>query len=289
MKETVLALHELFDILPDAAVIVDAKGHIVFANASVQRVLGYDPNELAGQPLSILIPQRFRSLHESQVAQFREIGHSTAMGDRPILQAVRKDEVEISVSISIANIDLNDERFSVALVRDATPVREELDQAIVHAETDALTSIGNRLYLSRHIQTALANNSALGLLFLDLKQFKPFNDRYGHKVGDAVLCLVAKRIKMHIRSADLAARVGGDEFAIVLGGLADKEQLHERARIIIESLCEPFTVLGVHGSIDVNIGGAMSPQDGINEQELLEVADQNMYRAKRAGQRYLTN
>lgn len=92
---------------------------------------------------------------------------------------------------------------------------------------------------------------------------------------------------MHIRSADLASRVGGDEFANLLGGLGDKEQLHERARIISKSLCEPFTVPGVHGSIDVNTGGAMSPRDGSNEQGLLGAADQNMHRAKQAGQRYL--
>ena len=137
MKETVLALHELFDILPDAAIIVDAAGQIVFANVSVWQVLGYEPDELIGQSLGILVPQRFQSLHETQVAQFREAGHSTAMGDRPILQAVHKDGEEIAVSISIANIDLNNERFSVALLRDATPVRDELDQAMINAESDA--------------------------------------------------------------------------------------------------------------------------------------------------------
>lgn len=286
MKETVLALHELFDILPDAAVIVDATGNIVFANSSVRRVLGYDPDELMEQPLGILIPQRFRSLHETQLAQFREVGHSTAMGERPLLQAVRKGGEEIAVSISIANIDLNNERFSVALVRDATPVRDELDQAIVNAESDALTGIANRLCLSRCMQTFLSENRAFGLLFLDLSQFKPFNDRYGHQVGDAVLCLVAKRIKRHVRSGDLAARVGGDEFVVLLDGLKEVGHLQECARTIGESVCEPFRVLEVDGSIEVNIGGALSPQDGRSEQELLAVADSNMYQAKQSGQRY---
>lgn len=286
MKETVLALHELFDILPDAAVIVDVAGKIVFANASAQRVLGYDPDELTGQPLGILIPERFQSLHETQVTQFRETGHSKAMGDRPILQAMRKDGEEIPVSISIANIDLNNERFSVALVRDVTPVSDELDQAIINAELDALTGIGNRLCLSRRMQTVLSENRPIGLLFLDLNQFKPFNDRYGHQVGDAILRLVAKRIKMQIRTGDLAARVGGDEFVVLLDGPTETQQLQEAARSIGESLCKPFSVLGIQGAIDVSIGGVLSPRDGNSEQELLAVADSNMYRAKQSGQRY---
>ena len=286
MKETVLVLHELFDILSDAAVIVDVAGQIVFANASARRVLGYDPNELIGQPLGILIPERFRSLHETQVEEFREAGHSKAMGDRPILQAMRKDGDEIPVSISIANIDLNNERFSVALVRDATPVSDELDQAIFSAESDALTGIGNRLCLSRRMQTALSENRPFGLLFLDLNHFKPFNDRFGHQVGDAVLCLVAKRIRMQIRSGDLAARVGGDEFVVLLDGLTEAQRLQDSAISIGESLCQPFSILGIQGAIDVSIGGALSPRDGAREEELLAVADSNMYRAKQSGERY---
>lgn len=286
MKDTVLALSDLFDILPDATLVVDSAGTIAFASAAVQRVLGYAPHELSGQPLGVLIPERFRALHDRQVVEFQARGHAAAMGDRPVLQAVRSTGVEMPVSISIANLELNGERYSVALVRDATPVRDHLDHAIVQAETDPLTGIGNRLCLSRRIQAALAAQRPFGLLFMDLSQFKPFNDRHGHKVGDAVLRLVADRIRRQIRLEDLAARIGGDEFVVLLDGLADVRRLDERARKIGDSLCQPFAVLGVDGSISVNIGGALSPRDGRDEEALLAVADGNMYRAKRAGRRY---
>ena len=103
----------------------------------------------------------------------------------------------------------------------------------------------------------LAQQQGFGLLYLDLTCFKPFNDQYGHGVGDAVLCLVAKRIKMQIRKADLAAQIGGDGFVTLLGGLDDKRRMDECARTVGESLCAPFNVLGVQGSIEVSIRGAL--------------------------------
>jgi diguanylate cyclase (GGDEF)-like protein/PAS domain S-box-containing protein len=286
MKDTVLALSDLFDILPDAALMVDQAGNIVFANAAVQPVLGYAPEELLNRRLDILLPPRYRATHAKQVADFQSTGHAAAMGDRSLLQALRKSGDELPVSISIANLDLNGERFSVALIRDATPVRDHLDDAISRAETDQLTGIGNRLHLSRHMQAALAQDRPFGLLFLDLSQFKPFNDRFGHQVGDAVLRMVAERLQHVVRSDDLAARIGGDEFVMVLAGLADPQLLRQRAESVAETLCRPFNVLNVRGTISVNIGGALSPRDGSTEAELLAHADNNMYRAKQSGQRY---
>lgn len=287
MKDTVLALSDLFDILPDAALVVDRAGKIVFANVAVSRVLSYEPDELIGRSLEILIPERYRRLHGQQVAEFQERGHATGMGDRPMLHAMRQSGEEVPVSISIANLDLDGARFSVALVRDATPVRDHLDDVMTRAETDPLTGIGNRLGLSRQIQKALDAERPFGLLFMDLSGFKPFNDRFGHEVGDAVLRLVANRIVRQIRLEDMAARIGGDEFVILLDGLADEQHLDERAVRIGQNLCQPFTLLGVNGAIKVNIGGALSPRDGSEESALLAVADRNMYRAKQSGRQYI--
>lgn len=286
MKDTALALSDLFDILPDAALLVDGAGDIVFANVAVRHVLGYEPDELIGHALNSLIPHRHRASHAKQVADFQRTGHSAAMGDRPVLHALCRAGDEVPVSISIANLELVGERFSVALVRDATPMREHLHHAITQAETDLLTGIGNRLHLSRHIQGLLATGRTFGLLFLDLSQFKPFNDRYGHRVGDAVLRLVAERMQEDVRSDDLAARLGGDEFVMLLDGLSDPETLRERAHLIVDNLCRPFEVLGVKGEISVNIGGALKPQDGDSEAALLAVADKNMYRAKQLRKPY---
>lgn len=286
MKETVLVLCDLFNVLPDAIVVVDGTGMIVFANATVSGLLDYSVDELVGQPLNCLIPENYRRAHESHFARFYDRGKPTSMGARPLLSALHKSGRETPVSISIANLDLDGERYSVAVMRDGGEIHSEITQATAQAETDILTGIGNRLRLSRAIQAARAGSSPFGLLFLDLKKFKPFNDNYGHEVGDQVLQIVAQRLQAQIRSDDLVARFGGDEFVVMLDGLVDIELLEQRAAKIARSLTRPFHIGDLSSSVGVNIGGAMYPRDSETEDGLLKVADQNMYRAKQSNVDY---
>lgn len=282
MKETVLLLGDLFNVLPDAIVVVDGAGKIVFANTAVSGLLDYSADELIGQPLGHLIPENYRRVHEAHFAKFHDRGKPTSMGVRPLLSALHKSGRETPVSISIANLDLDDERYSVAVMRDGGEIYSEITQATVQAETDSLTGIGNRLCLSRAIQAARTASSPFGLLFLDLKKFKPFNDKYGHEVGDRVLQIVAQRLQAQIRSDDLVARFGGDEFVVILDGLVDIELLEQRAAKIARSLTRRFHIGDLSSKVGVNIGGAMYPRDSETEDGLLKVADQNMYRAKQS-------
>jgi len=280
MKNKVLLLGELFNVLPDAIVVADGTGLIVFASTAISGLLGYSSDELVGQSLNCLVPESHRKAHESHFARFFERGKATSMGARPLLSALHKSGSEVPVSISIANLDLDSERYSVAVMRDGGEIHSEITQATVQAETDLLTGIGNRLRLSRDIRAALETSSPFGLLFLDLKKFKPFNDNHGHEVGDKVLQIVARRLQAQIRSEDLAARFGGDEFVVMLNGLVDIELLEQRAAKIARSLTRPFHIGNLSSTVGVNIGGAMYPRDSETETGLLKLADQNMYRAK---------
>lgn len=280
MKDKLLVLGDLFNVLPDAMVVVDGAGLIVFANTAVKKLLGYSVKELIGQPLERLIPESNRAEHESHFKRFHAKGKATTMGARPLLNALHKSGREAPISISIANLDLESERYSVAVMRDSGELHSEITQATVQAETDALTGLGNRLCLSRVIRVALDASNPFGLLFLDLRKFKPFNDNHGHEVGDKVLQIVAKRLQSLVRRADLAARLGGDEFVLMFDGLMDTKYLKQRAAAVAATVAQPFRIGGLTGSVEVNIGGAMFPRDGNSEAELLKVADQRMYRAK---------
>lgn len=280
------ALADLFDVLPDAVIVVDSEGNIVLANGAVQGVLGYRPDELVGGPLDRLVPERHRTQHRQHVAAFRLHGHASAMGSRPLLYAKAKSGGEIPVSISIANFDLDGARYSVAVIRDAARVSDSLSEALAHAETDALTGIGNRLHLSRCMRERVAGRQPFALLFIDLTRFKPFNDRHGHRVGDEVLRLVASRLQAMVRARDVAARVGGDEFALLLDRIEERALLARRAADIAAALAQPFRFDGVDGSVGANCGGALFPADGCDEEELLRVADRRMYRAKHSQQAY---
>ena len=284
MNDSLSAVADLFDVLPDAVIVVDGAGRIALANSTVHRVLGYTAVELVGQPLGRLIPENYRAQHERDLAQFRSQGQPRAMGSRPVLYALGKSGTEVPVSISISNLDIQGERFSVAVIRDASAVRDRLREAIVQAESDVLTGIGNRLHLSQRMQTLLTAGRPFGLLFLDLRQFKRLNDEHGHKIGDEVLRLVAKRIQALVRAQDVAVRFGGDEFVILFDLISDPHLLAARAAAIVESIAQPFRIDGVSGTIGANIGGAIHLRDGNTEEELLAVADRNMYRAKRLQQ-----
>jgi diguanylate cyclase (GGDEF)-like protein len=206
------------------------------------------------------------------------------MGSRPVLFAVHKSGAEVPVSISLSRLEIEGRPCSLAVLRDASRFQEQIGQMLEQAELDALTGLGNRLYLRRKLASSAATGFAL--LYLDLARFKPFNDLHGHRVGDEVLRVVARRIKATIRTTDTPVRVGGDEFVVVLEGLTDPEQIAARAMAIAASIITPVQVGQIVGEIGVNIGAAIYPLHAASVDELLERADQAMYRAKQSGQTY---
>ena len=282
-----LAVADLLDILPDAVLMVDARSEICYVNPAVRTMLGYGPDELLGQPLSLLVPHAVRQGHEALVERFRSEGSPTLMGSRPVVHALHSSGRIVPVRISLTNLALGEsERVTVAVIHDVTALNTELDRATARAETDPLTGLGNRLRLSRRLQALLARDRAFSLLLLDLERFKQLNDRLGHEAGDQALCIVARRLQKHVRDADVAARLGGDEFVVLLDGIGDERQLHERAISLAASLVQPFRVTDASGAVGVNIGGAISPRHGRSEQALLAAADQAMYDAKRLRETY---
>ena len=155
------------------------------------------------------------------------------------------------------------------------------------AQYDQLTNLVNRsLFRDRLIQ-AMARSKRLqqplGLMLLDLDRFKPVNDTLGHTVGDQLLQLVATRLLDCVREVDTVARMGGDEFTIILEGLSCEEDIALVARRITTSLAAPFNLGNHHVSISVSIGITVYPTDDHEIDELLKHADSAMYRTKQQG------
>lgn len=285
--DAVGALAAVLGVLYDGAIVIDAEQRIVFANEAAERMFGYAASELRGAPLEILVPPRFRPRHTAACREFMGAGRPMMMGARPILQGLRRSGEEFPVSISLSTFDAADRRYAIALVRDATTISSTLGEATARAETDPLTGLGNRLALSQRLHEELEDaQHGFALLYLDLCGFKPFNDRYGHAVGDRVLQIVAERIRTAIRRKDLATRIGGDEFVVVLPGVSHPALLESRAGIIADHICRPFSADGVAGRVGVSIGGVIAPPSGAKEAELIDLADKAMYEAKRRGIRY---
>ena len=152
------------------------------------------------------------------------------------------------------------------------------------AHFDALTGLANRTLFQEHFRHALTiaqrRGEKVALLYLDLDQFKPINDRYGHEAGDAVLREVAARLRVCVRESDMVARVGGDEFVILLEGLADRQQAGQVAEKVVQALQEPFGDKGNSCVIGASIGISCFPEDGTEHETLLQKADAAMYEVK---------
>ncbi len=155
------------------------------------------------------------------------------------------------------------------------------------AQFDPLTGLANRTLLAdrfaQMIERAKRRDAPLGVLFVDLDDFKQVNDRLGHSAGDALLCEVAQRLQATVRSGDTVARISGDEFAIVLADLARPDDAALVAQKVLERLAHPVALAGEQTFVTASIGISAFPGNGDNAEALLGAADAAMYRAKQSG------
>lgn len=154
------------------------------------------------------------------------------------------------------------------------------------ATRDALTGLANKSQLNSYLQQKILKHSkrkSFAVMYLDLDGFKKINDEYGHAVGDRLLALASQRMQGMLRDYDFIARVGGDEFAIIMQGNEDAGAIIAVAKKLIAFLGEPFSIGSVVCNIGVSVGLAFYPEHGIDGAQLLHNADQAMYCAKRNG------
>ncbi len=174
------------------------------------------------------------------------------------------------------------DRLSVAL---ANLGREQ--RLYQQAYYDALTQLPNRQLfgdrLDQELVRAAHSHGLLGLLYIDLDQFKRINDTLGHGAGDELLRNVAERLRQVVKETDTVARLGGDEFAIILPQLVNPEAAARVADRVMSELARPMQLKGQDYCVSASIGVALSPQDGRIAEELIRNADTAMYRAKRRG------
>ncbi len=162
------------------------------------------------------------------------------------------------------------------------------EQALEHmAHHDPLTGLANRALLEDRLSQALArarrHQARIGVLLLDLDEFKAINDTHGHAHGDAMLRATAERLRAVVRDSDTVARLGGDEFVILIEGMRTAEDCDGVAAKLLAAVVEPVAFRGVVLRCSVSIGGAVFPADGADAEGLLKRADAAMYAAKHAG------
>ena len=197
------------------------------------------------------------------------------------------DGTQATVELSCQPIDYLGKPATVIALRDLTARKRDEARIRYLARHDALTDLPNRYSFQERLDVALdvarQGDTAVALVYIDLDRFKPVNDLHGHAVGDAVLVQTAKRILAEIPPNDTLARIGGDEFVMVLTSQPQPEKASVMATRILDVLRRPFMVEGKRVEIGASIGIALYPQDGANADALMRAADAAMYRVKEEG------
>ena len=172
----------------------------------------------------------------------------------------------------------------IGIFSDITAKKESERQLHQHAHHDALTGLPNRLSfdqrLEQEMQRAKRTNKKAAVLYIDLDNFKPINDSYGHLVGDVVLCEISNRIKAELREIDCLARLGGDEFAVILPEITNTDIIDTIINRIKIAMQKPVQISENQHTIGASIGTAVYPDDAKDAMGLVALADKAMYKSK---------
>lgn len=274
----------------DAVLATDTFGNVTFLNPIAEKMTGWTTPEAVGMPIEIVMP----------LVDATD-GHTTT---NPIRLAFREKRV-VGMAMNIA---LRTRDGRVLQVEDsAAPIRDqygEITGAIIvfhdvsearamaikmtHlANYDALTNLPNRILwhdrANQAMQAARRKGNHVGMVLLDIDNFKVVNDTHSHSIGDQILQQMARRLTEQLRSTDTVSRQGGDEFIILLPDMDETSQATEIAGKLLASMSQPFHVEGKWFDLSVSIGISLFPDDSADQDAMYRHADAAMYRAKQGG------
>jgi len=276
----------VFEAAREGITITDPEGVILDINPAFACITGYAKDEVLGKRSNILSSGKHtRDFYEEMWKQLK----TSHMWSGEIVNRRKNGEL-YSEHLDITSVkdESGNIKHFIGIFSDISHLKQH-EQHLQHiAHHDYLTGLPNRLLLTERLSTSIANTrrerNMMAILYLDLDNFKPINDEYSHEFGDSVLVEVSRRLVTTVRHEDTVARIGGDEFIVLLTGISDTEECELAAQRLLDVISHPIIIENESMSLTASIGISLFPNDGQYDADiLLRYADQAMYFAKAAG------
>jgi diguanylate cyclase (GGDEF)-like protein/PAS domain S-box-containing protein len=267
-------------------IVIDRDGVPLYANRTYAEILGY------GGPEEIVALGSLNSLYAGteldRINSYRSTCQRGWCAPKEYeFQGVKKDGSLIWIRAHLNTVTWNGGAAVQWTIVDITLRKSYEHRLYYQANFDGVTGLPNRTLALERLQNAVAaarrDQRPLAILFIDVDHFKKINDTLGHAQGDLLLELVGERMKACIREPDTVARMGGDEFAVILPDVRDSQDVAAVARRILDSFAKPFKLDGFETFVTASIGIALGPENGDDAETLLRNADAALYSAKEKG------
>ena len=286
LKESEKLLSDILENVTAYIYMKDTQGRYLFANrllrerfaAPIEEIVGYDDNKFFDADTAA----------EMRKDDLRVLQHGETLQAEETIPNMLTGVTQVFMTVKIPLMHEDGSIHALCGISTDISERKDIEEHMQHmAQYDALTHLPNRALFNDRLQQAIAaaqrNKARLALMFIDLDKFKPVNDTYGHGVGDLLLKDVALRIQDCLRESDTAARIGGDEFVILLPAIETQQDAGKVGEKILHALNQPFALAGHTLQISASIGVAVYPEHGKDEKLLVKSADIAMYHAKKNG------
>jgi len=269
------------DDIPDGVLVIGRDGRILAMNSVVTDLFGYDRDELVGETVESLVPERFTN-HTAIREQYQANPVKRPMGKLQQIYARHKDGREVPVDLSLRPD--GDDGTVVCFVRDISDHVQLSNEIREAAYRDVVTGTQNRRAFSEDLSAILDSNApqtaGTAVAIFDLDHFKDINDSLGHHCGDQLLADFCDRLREIMQPGMRLYRIGGDEFAMIMPGCENHSQAREFVDAAIKLVRRPYTIDGHRIGIGCSAGIVHAPTDGKTAQELLSNADLALYEAK---------
>ncbi|CAK0779164.1 hypothetical protein CCP3SC15_620012 [Gammaproteobacteria bacterium] len=284
-QDEILLQASIFDNALAGIALTDTYHHIVRVNRAFTEITGFPAEDVVGKNPGILNSGlQDKSFYQKMWKTIRDRG--CWRGE--VWNCKKNGEFYAEIlSISTIKNPQGDITHYLGIFTDITDIKHAQERLESLANFDPLTQLPNRLLLADRLRQSIAcvqrENKLLAVGFMDLDKFKPINDQYGHDIGDRLLIEVAHRLNGAVRSGDTVARVGGDEFVLLLANLNDMGELYPVIDRILGVIAAPFRIQETDFHVTTSLGFTVYPLDDADQHNLLRHADLAMYEAKQAG------